>query len=99
VAQNDARTRRLGRYAQKRRLLPRPVSAAQEPPGPKKAILAVAASMLTDVYYMLRDGAEFHDLGGQYFVQRDRDKDRLTKRLLRRLRELGVDVEVKGEAA
>ena len=31
--------------------------------GPKKAILAVAASMLTDVYYMLRDGVEFHDLG------------------------------------
>ena len=67
--------------------------------GPKKAILAVAASMLTDVYYILRDGAEFHDLGGQYFVQRDRDKERLTKRLLRRLRELGVDVEVKGKAA
>jgi len=67
--------------------------------GPKKAILAVAASMLTDVYDMLRDGAEFHDLGAQYFVQRDGDKDRLTKRLLRRLRELGVDVEVKEPAA
>jgi transposase len=67
--------------------------------GPKKAILAVAASMLTDVYCMLRDGAEFHDLGAQYFVQRDRDKERLTKRLLRRLRELGVDVEVKEKAA
>jgi transposase len=67
--------------------------------GPKKAILAVAFSMLTDVYYMLRDGVEFHDLGGQYFVQRDRDKERLAKRLLRRLRELGVDVEVKRKAA
>ena len=55
--------------------------------------------MLTDVYYMFRDGVEFHDLGAQYFVQRDQDKDRLTKRLLRRLRELGVDVEVKGQAA
>ncbi len=55
--------------------------------------------MLTDVYYLLRDGAEFHDLGGQYFVQHDRDKDRVTKRLLRRLRELGVDVEVKEKAA
>ena len=64
--------------------------------GPKKAILAVAASMLTDVYYMLRDGVEFHDLGGQYFVQRD--KERLTKRLLERLRDLGVDVEVKHAA-
>jgi transposase len=65
--------------------------------GPKKAILAVAASMLTDVYYMLRDGVEFHDLGHQYFAQRD--KEHLTKRLLDRLRDLGVDVEVKSKAA
>jgi transposase len=64
--------------------------------GPKKAILAVAASMLTDVYYMLRDGVEFHDLGDQYFVQCD--KERLTKRLLQRLRDLGLDVEVKNAA-
>jgi transposase len=61
--------------------------------GPKKAILAVAASMLTDAYVMLRDGVEFHDLGDQYFVQRD--KERLTTRLLQRLRDLGVEVEVK----
>jgi transposase len=65
--------------------------------GPKKAILAVAASMLTDVYYMLRDGVEFHDLGGQYFTVQD--KQQIAKRLLRRLRDLGVEVEVKGEAA
>jgi len=64
--------------------------------GPKKAILAVAASMLTDVYYMLRDGVEFHDLGDQYFVQCDRK--RVTKRLLQRLRDLGLDVEVKNAA-
>lgn len=65
--------------------------------GPKKAILAVAASMLTDVYHMLRDGTEFQDLGSQYFDQRD--KQHLTKRLLRRLHDLGVDVEVKEPAA
>ena len=64
--------------------------------GPKKAILAVAASMLTDVYYMLRDGVEFHDLGDQYFAQRD--KKQITKRLLQRLRDLGVEVEVKNAA-
>jgi len=65
--------------------------------GPKKAILAVAASMLTAVYYMLRDGVEFHDLGAQYFAHHD--KDQITKRLLRRLRDLGVEVEVKNKAA
>ena len=61
--------------------------------GPKKAILAVAASMLTAVYYMLRDGTEFHDLGDQYFAQHH--KARQTTRLLQRLRDLGVEVEVK----
>ena len=65
--------------------------------GPKKAIMAVAASMLTAIYYMLRDGAEFHDLGNQYFAQHD--KDQITKRLLRRLRDLGVEVEMKNKAA
>jgi transposase len=65
--------------------------------GPKKAIVAVAASMLTAVYYMLRDGVEFHDLGSHYFVRHD--KEQITKRLLRRLRDLGVEVEVKANAA
>jgi transposase len=60
--------------------------------GPKKAIVAVAASMLTDVYYMLRDGVEFRDLGDQHFAQRD--KTRLANRLLQRLRDLGVHVKV-----
>jgi uncharacterized protein (DUF934 family) len=54
--------------------------------GPKKAIVAVAASILTDVYYMLRDGVEFQDLGDQHFVRAE--KERLTKRLLQRLRDL-----------
>lgn len=61
--------------------------------GPKKAIVAVAASMLTAAYFMLRDGVEYHDLGGRFFTQRD--KQETTKRLLRRLRDLGVEVEVK----
>lgn len=61
--------------------------------GPKKAIVAVAASMLTAAYFMLRDDVDYHDLGGRYLV--DRDKQHLTKSLLRRLRDLGVVVEVK----
>jgi transposase len=61
--------------------------------GAKKAILAVASSMLTAAYFMLRDGVEYHDLGSHYFDQRD--KEQLTKRLIQRLRDLGVAVEVK----
>jgi len=65
--------------------------------GPKKAILAIAASMLTAVYHMLRDGVEFHDLGADYFAHHD--KHQIAKRLLRRLHDLGVEVDVKSIAA
>lgn len=61
--------------------------------GPKKAIVAVAASMLTAAYFMLRNGVEYRDLGSRYFTARDTEET--TKRLIRRLRNLGVIVEVK----
>jgi transposase len=64
--------------------------------GAKKAIIAVASSMLRAVYYMLRDGAPYRDLGPNHFNTIDRAKT--TKRLLKRLADLGVEVEVK-EAA
>jgi transposase len=64
--------------------------------GPKKAIIAVGASMLTAAYHMLQTGTVFHDLGAHYFTQHD--KAQITQRLLRRLRDLGVDVEVKNAA-
>ena len=35
--------------------------------GPKKAICAVAASILTAVYHMLRDGTFYQDLGAEHF--------------------------------
>lgn len=35
--------------------------------GPKKAICAVAASILTAAYHMLRDGTFYHDLGADHF--------------------------------
>lgn len=58
--------------------------------GPKKAVVAVAASLLTAVYYILRDGTTYRDLGGDYF---DRlDKQRTLSNLLRRVRQLGYDV-------
>src|SRR5881628_517974 len=65
--------------------------------GAKKAILAVAASMLTAAYYMLRDGVEYQDLGANYFDQRNRT--RAISRLVRRLRDLGCEVEVNPQAA
>ena len=60
--------------------------------GAKKAILAVAASMLTACYYMLRDGVPYRDLGPLHFDHRDKTKT--IHRLLRRLSALGCNVEV-----
>jgi transposase len=58
--------------------------------GAKKAIMAVAASIITGVYYMLRDGQPWRDLGADHFERRD--KDRQIRRLTERLRKLGVEV-------
>jgi transposase len=65
--------------------------------GAKKAVLAVAASMLTAAYYMLRDGVEYTDLGPDHFDRRDRT--RVIHRLVRRLRDLGCEVAITPEAA
>jgi hypothetical protein len=40
--------------------------------GPKKAILALAASMLTASYHMLQEGLEYQDLGADHFDRRER---------------------------
>lgn len=64
--------------------------------GPKKAIMAVAASILTAAYIMLRDGVAYRDLGHDYFDKLDKTKT--IARLVRRLNELGCDVDLKSAA-
>ena len=61
--------------------------------GPKKAVVAVAASILTAAYYMLQRGVPYEDLGPNHFDRRDKHK--IAKRLIRRLEELGLKVEVR----
>ena len=58
--------------------------------GRKRAIVAVAHSLVTSVYFMLLHDIPFQDLGGDYFDQRDRD--RREQRALATLRGLGYDV-------
>ena len=65
--------------------------------GAKKAILAVAASMLTAAYHMLKNRAEYHDLGADHFSRRDRSK--AIQRLVRRLNDLGCEVQLNPLAA
>lgn len=64
--------------------------------GPKKAIVAVAASLLTAAYYILSRDVVYQDLGPHHFDQQH--KAQLTRRLLRRLRDLGLHVEVRPAA-
>ena len=63
--------------------------------GPNKAVLAVAATLLTAAYHMLKYGVEYRDLGPNHF---DRDKELQASRLIRRLKALGVEVTVKPAA-
>jgi len=65
--------------------------------GPKKAIIAVAASMLTAAYFILRDDVEYRDLGSAHF-QRTVDRDKAASRLVKRLNNLGFNVEIKAAA-
>ncbi len=55
--------------------------------GAKKAIMAVAASMLTADYFMLRDGVPYRDFGPSHFDHQHTDK--IVQRLLRRQHDLG----------
>jgi transposase len=64
--------------------------------GPKKAILAVAASILTAAYHMLRSDLTYRDLGADYFIRQD--KARIARHLIRRLHDLGLDVEIRPAA-
>jgi transposase len=64
--------------------------------GGKKAIVAVAASMLNSAYYILRDKVDYKDLGADHFVRRDKDK--VAERLARRLKQLGYEVEIRKAA-
>ena len=60
--------------------------------GPKKAICAVAASILTAIYHMLKNGTEYQDLGPNYLDRRS--PQIVAKRLIAQLANLGVNVQI-----
>ena len=65
--------------------------------GPQKAICAVAASILTAAYHMLKDGTLYQDLRADHFKRRS--KTTQTQRLVKRLQHLGYAVDIKPLAA
>lgn len=65
--------------------------------GARKAVIAVANSMLRAIFHILQRGTSYQDLGKDFFDRRDREG--LTKSLCKRLTDLGYSVELKPVAA
>jgi len=85
VAHAASRTRNTYLSAQYHRLAGRR--------GKKRAILAVAHSILVIAYHMIQQQEPYHDLGSDYF---DKRRPEVTaKRLLKRLEQLGFHVDVR----
>jgi transposase len=63
--------------------------------GKKRAIVAVAHSILTDTYYILKHGRTYKDLGADYFDRLSRD--RIRRYHVKRLQDLGYKVELAEE--
>lgn len=58
--------------------------------GKKRAILAVAHSLLVSIYHMIRDNKPYKDLGPEYLEKRD--SQRIERQAVERLQQLGYDV-------
>jgi transposase len=84
AAWGAAHTRQSYLAAQYRRL------AARR--GHKRALIAVAHSLLVIIYHLLRDGTPYKDLGANYFDERERDAT--VRRTVRRLERLGYRVTI-----
>lgn len=61
--------------------------------GKKKALIAVGHKILIAAYFILKDKVTYKELGGDYLEKMTKEKQ--IKRYLKRLSELGVEVEMK----
>jgi len=64
--------------------------------GGKRAMVAIAHSMLVAIYHMLKNKVPFHDLGNNYYDEINRDK--IIKRHVDCLKRFGLDVALPGTA-
>ena len=65
--------------------------------GKKKAAVAVGHSILVIAWYLLTEDCDYHDLGGDFFVRRDTDRQR--QRAVAQLQALGYQVTLDPVAA
>jgi hypothetical protein len=93
LGRNHAGPMRLGRGPQASNLNV-PFQRLRHRRGPKKAICAVAAAILTAAYHMLRDGTFYRDLGPDHY-QRASPKA-LAQRLAKQIAKLGFDGTITG---
>jgi transposase len=66
--------------------------------GHKKAIVAVAHSILVIAYHVLLKSEPYHELGGDYFIERHQ-KEAYQRRLVKQLERMGYDVTLAEKAA
>ena len=88
---------RMGGHAHKGNLPPRSILRLRSRRGAKRAIGAVAASILTAAYHMLKNGTLYQDLGANHFDNRAKSKHVL--QLVNRLKNLGFAVQITPMAA
>lgn len=65
--------------------------------GKKKALVAVAHSILVIIYHILKEEKTYHELGNTYFEEREHDA--VKRRALRNLERLGYDVSLQEKGA
>ncbi len=65
--------------------------------GRKKAAMAVGHSILVIAWHLLSEGCDYEDLGGDWFVRRDHERER--RRAVARLESLGYRVVIEPTAA
>jgi transposase len=65
--------------------------------GRKRALVAVAHTLLVIIYHMLKKGVPYDELGGDYLERLE--PERLTRQLVRRLEQLGHTVRLEAQPA
>ena len=60
--------------------------------GKKRAILAVAHSILISIYYMIKEDKEYEDLGADFYNKFNKEKK--ANAYMKKLKELGYDVQI-----
>lgn len=88
---------RLGSHAHQTNLSESPIPSTAFAARPKKAAGAVATSILTAAYHMLKNGTPYQDLGPDHFQHKSKAYQAL--RIIDRLKHLGYTVQIAPTAA